>query len=494
MKYGIDKNEYSYLGQYKSPLIYLWICQQWVDKKAARKYGFPRLDGRVLLLDGHWFFRKTDTDVVKNLTKEAIERKKHELFSSVFKSAKEEINKVLLFSRNLSQAKELDVARIKQLFDMIHTMEFPWVIMIPMGEELEMIIRRKLKEYNLPENILQSFFTLKKDTLLIKQKKDLLKIKRELETTGIIGKIKVLSAKEALNFIRNEDLKLYKKIKQHVKKFQWFGMMHFWGSPFDEEKFIDQIKGSDFKAGKDQLDIKLNKELEIIRKWTQELSYWRNHIAEVCGIASYAIVSQFKLAAEKLKIDYRLIRWMSSTEFFNALKGEGVPPEGILSEREKAFGIIVENGENLIITGKKLNGLIEYSLGKAEAIKEFEGLVANKGRVKGIARVILSPEELLKIKKGDVLVVPETTPDFVPSLHFAKGIIADMGGITSHAAVISQELNIPCVVGTKIATRVLKDGDLVEVDAEKGIVRILKDGVVKMHCRDKEFVIPKERI
>jgi phosphohistidine swiveling domain-containing protein len=407
------------------------------------------------------------------MTKEAIERKKYELFSSVFKSAKEEINKVLLFSRNLSKAKELDAARVKQLFDMVHSMEFPWVIMIPMGEELEVIIRQKLEECNLPENFLQSFFALKKDTLLIKQKKDLLKIKKELEIAGIIGKIKSLSANEALNFIRKEDLGLYKKIRQHVKKFQWFGMMHFWGSPFDEEKFINQIRGSDFKEGKNSVDIKLNKELEIIKKWTQELSYWRNHIAEVCGVASHAAVSQFKLAAEKLQIDYSQIRWMSSIELFNALKGKGVPAESILSEREKAFGIIVENGKNIIITGKKLNGVVEHLLGKTEVIKEFEGLIANRGRVNGVARVILSPEELSKIKKGDILVVPETTPDFVPSLYFAKGIIADMGGITSHAAVISRELNIPCVVGTKIATRVLKDGDLVEVDAEKGIVRIL---------------------
>ena len=64
-----------------------------------------------------------------------------------------------------------------------------------------------------------------------------------------------------------------------------------------------------------------------------------------------------------------------------------------------------------------------------------------------------------------------TTPDFVPAMKKAAAIVTEQGGITSHAAIVSRELGVPCVIGTKIATRVLKDGDLVEVDANKGIVR-----------------------
>lgn len=67
-----------------------------------------------------------------------------------------------------------------------------------------------------------------------------------------------------------------------------------------------------------------------------------------------------------------------------------------------------------------------------------------------------------------------TTPDFVPAMKKAAAVITDEGGITCHAAIMSRELGIPCVIGTKIATKVLRDGDLVEVDAEKGVVRILK--------------------
>jgi pyruvate,water dikinase len=66
-----------------------------------------------------------------------------------------------------------------------------------------------------------------------------------------------------------------------------------------------------------------------------------------------------------------------------------------------------------------------------------------------------------------------TRPDFSPILGKAAGIITNEGSITCHAAIISRELNIPCIIGTNIATKVLKDGDLVEVDADKGIVRKL---------------------
>ena len=67
-----------------------------------------------------------------------------------------------------------------------------------------------------------------------------------------------------------------------------------------------------------------------------------------------------------------------------------------------------------------------------------------------------------------------TNVNFVSALHRVAGIVTEEGGILSHAAIISRELRIPCVIGTKIATRVLKDGDEVEVDAEKGIVKLLK--------------------
>ncbi len=78
------------------------------------------------------------------------------------------------------------------------------------------------------------------------------------------------------------------------------------------------------------------------------------------------------------------------------------------------------------------------------------------------------------MEKGDVLVAGMTTPDFVPAMKKAPAIITDEGGITCHAAIISRELGIPCLVGTRIGTKILVDNELVEVNANHGVVKRLE--------------------
>jgi phosphoenolpyruvate synthase/pyruvate phosphate dikinase len=146
-----------------------------------------------------------------------------------------------------------------------------------------------------------------------------------------------------------------------------------------------------------------------------------------------------------------------------------------INERKRAVGAMLAPGKVEIFEGQKLKELLDIFIEKQNtSITEFKGAPATRGYAKGKVRIIFVPHLVTDFKKGDILVAPETTPDFVPHMKSAAAIITDQGGITSHAAIISREMKIPCIVGTKIATRVLKDGDLVEVDAEKGIVRVLE--------------------
>ena len=78
-----------------------------------------------------------------------------------------------------------------------------------------------------------------------------------------------------------------------------------------------------------------------------------------------------------------------------------------------------------------------------------------------------------KMNDGDILVSIATDPDIVPAMKKAAAFVTEQGGVTSHAAIVAREMGKPCVIGTKIATRVLKDGDYVEVDATKGVVKII---------------------
>lgn len=77
------------------------------------------------------------------------------------------------------------------------------------------------------------------------------------------------------------------------------------------------------------------------------------------------------------------------------------------------------------------------------------------------------------LNDGDVLASIATNPDILPAMKKAVAFVTEQGGITSHAAIVAREMKKPCIVGTKIATKILQDGDLVEVDANQGVVRIL---------------------
>lgn len=98
----------------------------------------------------------------------------------------------------------------------------------------------------------------------------------------------------------------------------------------------------------------------------------------------------------------------------------------------------------------------------------LSGTSASPGIGTGPVKILKSPKEIGKVERGDILVAPMTSPDYVPAMKKSAAIITDEGGETSHAAIVSRELGIPCVVGTKEATKRLKDGMIVSVDGGSG--------------------------
>ena len=137
----------------------------------------------------------------------------------------------------------------------------------------------------------------------------------------------------------------------------------------------------------------------------------------------------------------------------------------------------LHNGDNcLAFSGKEVDKVRKF-YGLSDTIKNLTvitGQTANRGIATGKAKIVIDNSQLKKVFKNDILVAPMTTPDFVPAMEKAAAFVTDEGGILCHAAIVGREMNKPCIIGTKIATKVLKDGDLVEVDADKGIVKILK--------------------
>lgn len=107
-------------------------------------------------------------------------------------------------------------------------------------------------------------------------------------------------------------------------------------------------------------------------------------------------------------------------------------------------------------------------------IQEFRGQVAQAGIIQGVAKIVDSFDSIDKVMEGDILVATMTMPRYLPAMKKALAFVTDEGGVTCHAAILAREMKKPCIIGTRIATQILRDGDLIEVDADKGIVKILK--------------------
>ncbi len=144
--------------------------------------------------------------------------------------------------------------------------------------------------------------------------------------------------------------------------------------------------------------------------------------------------------------------------------------------KEHSIYILYPEGEMPVLTGLKAKKYFEKieKNKKLDKISEIKGNGASPGKVRGVVKVCRGEKELGKMKEGDILVACMTQPEFLPALRKAKAVITDEGGLTCHAAIVARELGIPCVIGTKVATKVLKDGDMVEVDADNGIIRRIK--------------------
>lgn len=105
-------------------------------------------------------------------------------------------------------------------------------------------------------------------------------------------------------------------------------------------------------------------------------------------------------------------------------------------------------------------------------MKTIKGVPASSGKVRGKAKVILSPKDFSNFKAGEILVARSTNPEWTPLLAVAKAVVTDTGGALCHAAIVSREYGIPAVVGTQNATEILKDGQEIEVDGSEGLIRI----------------------
>jgi len=203
----------------------------------------------------------------------------------------------------------------------------------------------------------------------------------------------------------------------------------------------------------------------VLHDWRKEAQMRSNQL----------IFQALKSIAKRFSVKYSDLIWYFNPEI-RELCRQGKKVNKIdLNKRQAGLTWIVNKGkinEYLGTEAKKVLNKLVLSVQKAKQVSEIKGIPASQGQVKGKVYVVKSAKEALKVlKPGGVLVTSMTTVDYLPAMRKASAIVTDDGGLTCHAAIVSRELKVPCVVGTKIATQIFKNGDRIEVDAVKGKIK-----------------------
>ena len=210
---------------------------------------------------------------------------------------------------------------------------------------------------------------------------------------------------------------------------------------------------------------------EVVEKLEKEFFDAREYSMDIYSQSERYFRSVMKAVGEKEKINPDFLTCFCRGEFEQYLKQDKVPD---INELEKRFGysaIVYDNDKEIILTGddaKKIDDLVAFA---EDNISELKGTVAFPGKVSGVCRIVPDPFKYDHFNNGDILITGMTRPEFIPVMKMASAFVTDSGGMLCHAAITAREMKKPCIIGTEIATKVFKDGDMIEVDADTGIVK-----------------------
>ncbi len=182
-----------------------------------------------------------------------------------------------------------------------------------------------------------------------------------------------------------------------------------------------------------------------------------------------------RVIAKKENRNSDLLTCLTQLEFEEYLEDKNLPEDKILEKRYRKSALYFSNSEAFYLFDKDVDNLEKAIVDSNSVGKEdIKGIPAFPGVVKGICRIVPDPNNYKRFNKKDILITGMTRPEFLHLVSLCSAIVTDSGGILSHAAITAREFKKPCIVGTGVATKVFKDGDMVEVDANKGIVRKIK--------------------
>lgn len=293
------------------------------------------------------------------------------------------------------------------------------------------------------------------------------------------------------------DSEVIMALKAHLERFPWI-MYSYRGPLWTEEKVLEELRHllslpdlsvrlETEEKGRIQLaedqracatELQLSPEEEGFLAEVRSIAYTKVLRKDMLSLGNYMIHLLGRPLWERYGLSFEDIDMYTVEEFVCMLEsGNTVPYKEIEARKHFVLYLQTRDGHQ-VLTGEKAREWIKDNVDFGADVgtqTQVKGTVASLGEkgatVHGLIKRVEVPEDMQKFNTGDILVSSGTTPDLLLAMRRAGAIVTDTGGLTSHAAIVSRELKIPCVIGTQIATKVFKDGDHVEVDIKRGIVK-----------------------
>lgn len=283
-------------------------------------------------------------------------------------------------------------------------------------------------------------------------------------------------------------------VKKHADKYCW--VPYDYGAYIWDEKYFNVVldkmmlenkmeellkKSKDYfgnltaRQNKIVNTVKMDKYHRSLFAAMRQANHLLDYKKQIFTILHWKAEAFYKEIAKRLGITKDLFQYYLPEELCEALVNNKPLPKKVLQDRYNNSVALCVNGKTWFTSLGKADEYIKQYLKKDDGgEKILNGIIASSGNYAGMVKVVNGAAELQKVQSGDILVASMTTPEYVPAMRCAGAIITDEGGVMCHAAIVSRELGIPCVVGTKNATKFLHDGDMVEVNANHNSVRIIK--------------------
>jgi phosphohistidine swiveling domain-containing protein len=275
-----------------------------------------------------------------------------------------------------------------------------------------------------------------------------------------------------------------KKIIDWLEQYDWIETFTWLGKLLTKEDVENKIARLKQEKAVSSRDTKGKRKIlmQILPKYPtiadevkalQYLLYFHTFELETLFAAHFWSKNLLEEVSKRVNLSFNEYPNAVYPEILNALKGQPLDKNTIFLRKNNHIALYLLDGEITILDGEAFEKARSANLPEIMKKTELKGRSAFRGKVTGKVKLVNSVKDFSKFKNGNILISTMTTVDFTPYLKKVKAIVTDEGGITCHAAIISRELKIPCVIGTKEATKIFADGDMVEIDAIKGIVKLL---------------------